>query len=70
MITFIYAVCVVCVCLSAKVYMWKSEDNLWELVLPFHLAGPRDGTYTVRRGSKSLYPISTEPSHQPKFSDF
>lgn len=31
----------------AMVYRWKSEDNLWESILPFCHMGPRDQTLVV-----------------------
>ena len=40
----------------AMACMWRSEDNLWQLVLPVHCVDPGDQTQTVRLGAKSLYP--------------
>ena len=45
-----------CVCIKActhaTIYMWKSEDSLWELVPCFHYVGPRDRTQDIRLCSK------------------
>lgn len=41
------------------VCMRRSEDNLEESELPFHLSvGPRDGTQVFELGGKSLCPLS------------
>lgn len=41
-----------CVCVQ------RSEDILWVSALSLHHTGPRDRTYVVRFGNKSLYPLS------------
>lgn len=41
-------------CATATV--WKSEDNLENLVLQFHYVGPRDGAQGFRLGGKHLCP--------------
>lgn len=46
---------------SVCVYMCKPEDNLWELVLPFHHVGP-GWAQVVRLSSKCFCPLS---HHQP-----
>lgn len=38
-------------------YMWRSEDNVWELLFFYHV-GPRHQAQVVRLGSKSLYLLS------------
>lgn len=45
------------------VYLWRSEDNLRELILSFHYVGSRNQTQVTGQGSKSLYPQShfTDP---------
>lgn len=35
----------------------RSEDNLWELILPFHHVDPRDQTQLVRLGYRQLCPF-------------
>lgn len=43
-------------CAHATVYLWRSEDNLWESVLSFYHMGPRYGIQVGRLGSsKYLY---------------
>lgn len=38
-------------------YVFRSEDNLWELILSF-LVVPRDQTQVVRHGDKCFYWLS------------
>lgn len=33
-----------CVCTSARAWVWRSEENLWELVFSFCHVGPEDWT--------------------------
>lgn len=40
------------------VYVWRTEDNLYGLVLSYHHGVPRDQTRIIRIGSKHLYPLS------------
>lgn len=47
--------------MHAAVHVWRSEDNLKELVLSF----TRQAVGVVRLGRKCLY-LTTEPSHQPR----
>ena len=53
---------------STMAFMWISEDNLQESVLPFHYADLRDGTQVIMLSSKHLYPLSHLSS--PKCSRF
>lgn len=49
--------------------MWRLEDELWELVLSFHLIVSGDQIPVVRIGSKFLYPLRhliDSPSPPPK----
>lgn len=39
-------------CVSAIASVWRSEDNLWEMVLFFHPVGPRGQTYSIRFGCR------------------
>lgn len=44
-----YLLCVhVCGHACVKSRMWRSEDNLWELILSFHQMGSGDQTQVVR----------------------
>lgn len=47
-----------CVYMPWSMYVWKSEESLWELVLSFHHVGPRDGTHVIRLNNKFLYLLS------------
>lgn len=38
--------------------MWKSEDNLGELVLSFYHVGPEDQTQAIKAGIMSLCQLS------------
>jgi hypothetical protein len=38
--------------------MWRSEDNLWELVPSFCHMDPKDGTQVITLGGKWTYPPS------------
>lgn len=49
------------VCTHTVPWAWRSEENLWELVLAFCCVGPRDRTQARRLDIKHLYP----PSHLP-----
>lgn len=44
--------------MHVTVYVWRSEDNVEELVLSFHYMGSGDQTQDIRLGSKPLYPLS------------
>lgn len=46
------------VCRRSCVHMGKSENSLWELVLSFHCAGPRDWAQIIRLGGRCLYRVS------------
>lgn len=37
---------------GAVAHVWRSDDNLWELVLSFHHVGPGEQTQAVSLGSK------------------
>lgn len=43
---------------SAIAHMWRSEDNLWVLVLCCHHVGLRDQTQVLGSGHESCYPLS------------
>lgn len=43
--------CATCV----TVRLWRSEDKLWELVLPFYYVGPRNWTQGFRLSGESIY---------------
>lgn len=46
----------------ATAHMWRSEDNLWDLVLSFHRVGPRDGTQVIRCKHQYLYSLVISPA--------
>lgn len=37
-------------CMGGTMYMWGSEDSLWESVLSFYHMGPRDKSQAFRLG--------------------
>lgn len=57
-------VCVLCCAVfkfgfpSISVYVWKSEDNLGELVLSFYHVGLRGHIQVLGAGGTFLYPLS------------
>lgn len=56
----IFYVCTcVCVCrhMHAVILLWRTEDNLRELVLSFHHADPGNWTQVFRLDSKGLCPL-------------
>lgn len=55
-------------CMHVTVCVWRSEDNLQELVLSFHCVGSGDQTQVVRPGSKRVYPQSWLASPWQNFS--
>lgn len=64
----IHVLCVcVCVHVHATAYMWKLEDNLWELVLFFYSVGFEKQTHCQGQWQA---PLSTEPSYQPRDRQF
>lgn len=56
-----------CIYMYVSVYhsIWRSEENLWELVLSFHFVCPGDQTQVVRLWTQM--PLTAEPSHQQNF---
>lgn len=46
----------VCMC----TYLWKSEDNVLELVLSFHHVGPDNRIQFIKLSGSHLYPMSLE----------
>ena len=48
----------VCVCVYSVPCIWKSENNLWELVIPFHHVDLQDKTQVVRLGEKCPHPLN------------
>lgn len=56
--SFFFFFTLVCVCVCALAHMWRSEDNLQELVLSFDHVGSRDWTKVIWLGSKWLYLLS------------
>jgi hypothetical protein len=56
---YLFVVCVhvhkcVPLCACVTMYIQRSEDNLWQLVLFFHHVGPRNGTHVIRLVSNHL----------------
>lgn len=45
-------------CVHATVCSCRSEDNLLELLLSFHHAGPGDSTGAIRASSRCIDPLS------------
>lgn len=39
-------------------HVWRSGDNVKELVLSFHQVGPGARTQVMKLGGKRLYPLS------------
>lgn len=54
-------VCCMCVCIL------RSEDNLDELVLSFHLVDPRYGTWIMRLGDGWLYLLIHLAVAEPRY---
>lgn len=53
-----------CVCMRVPpVHMWKSENNMQELVLSYHHMEPGDQIQVVMLGGKDLS-LPAEPFHQ------
>lgn len=50
--------CVGCTCQGMHMFTWKSEVNLWELVLSFNHVGSWDKIQVVSLGCRHLYPLS------------
>lgn len=50
--------------MCVTVCLWRSEGNLWELLLSFPDMGSGDGTQAIRLGNKFLY----LPSHSQAFT--
>lgn len=50
----------ICLFVSAMVYAWELEDNLWESVLSFYHVSLRELAQIIRNGDRLLYhtPIS------------
>ena len=49
---FTFSVCIrACMCTYHTIYMWRSEDNLWNSVLSFHHVGPRDEIQVMTPGA-------------------
>lgn len=46
-------------------YVWRLEENLQKLVLPFYYVGPRNETQVVRLRGECLY-LLTKPSYGPQ----
>lgn len=51
---------------TSTAVMYRSENKLWELALPFHHLGPGDWTLVIKLGSKRLSSLNhpTIPSQQ------
>lgn len=45
----------------ATMHVWRSKDNFWGSGLFFHHVGPRDWTWVIRFGSKTLTHWATSP---------
>lgn len=45
---------------TCAIYMYKSEDKLWESILYFCHVGPRSQTHVIKLGNKVSLPA--EPS--------
>ena len=72
----IYVCLYICVCVCARVHtralyahatarVWRSENNLLELILSFHGIGPRDQTQVVGFGSRHFYSLNHLSSPSP-----
>lgn len=60
--SFLVALIYLYVYTHAMMYVWRQEDNLWELALSY-CRGSRDQTQATRLGNKCLYLLSHFTSH-------